>query len=111
MCSREAKEWFETKARREVRSYIGAYLSQITNWDEVELRVGRKGNRKLVDRLRVHRRGTGSGGAVYIGLRGKLLFRVPKETDIDSFPFARARNVHRPHDDYGIDCGSGTTKQ
>jgi len=24
---------------------------------------------------------------------------------------SRARNVHRPHDDYGIDCGSGTTKQ
>jgi hypothetical protein len=98
----QVSEWLSVKARPAYRSYLEDYLQQITGWGDADLRVGRNANGEPADRVRVHAREVPGGALVHVGLRANLLFRLPRDTNVEQYANARKRDVTPPYDNFGI---------
>jgi hypothetical protein len=87
-----------------IRKAIDAFLVEVLGWGDVEVRIGLSKMSKdgLANMIRLHRRGSGLGAFVYLGVAGaNLQFRLSKDEDLAGYVYARARNV-QPDAPYGI---------
>jgi hypothetical protein len=90
--------------RAPIREAIEAFLREVLQWPDVEARIGtsRMSKDGLANMVRLHRRGSGLGAFVYLGVSGaNLQFRLPREESLEGYAHARARNVQKDAP-YGI---------
>jgi hypothetical protein len=90
--------------RGPLRETIETFLREVLQWPDVETRIGtsRMSKDGLANMIRLHRRGSGLGAFVYLGVTGaNLQFRLRRDKSLEGYTHARARNVQQDAP-YGI---------
>lgn len=101
----ELPQWFESKGTpQDERRLLEAFLEELAVPGDVVIRIGRsiKNADGFARKLSLYKAGRKGGAFAYLGSRGNLWLRLPRDKDLREFGHAKSRNVNPPFDQYGV---------
>jgi hypothetical protein len=101
----EIVNWLDSKkSPSDRRRQIEAFLSELLAGGDVRVKIGASSKNAdgLANRASLYKMGKKGAAFAYLGYKGKLWLRLPKDTSLNGFSKAEPRNVNPPHDYYGI---------
>lgn len=101
----ELPRWFESKGTPEDRCrLLESFLEELAAPGDVLIRIGRSAKNAdgFARKLSLYKAGRKGGAFAYLGSRGNLWLRLPRDKDLREFAHAKPRNVNPPFDQYGV---------
>jgi hypothetical protein len=101
----EVVRWLDSKnPPSDRRRRVEAFLSELLAGGDVRVKIGASSKNAdgLANRASLYKIDKKGAAFAYLGSKGKLWLRLPKDTPLNGFSKAQPRNVTPPHDSYGI---------
>jgi len=101
----ELPRWFESKGTPEDhRRLLESFLAELAAPGDVLIRIGKSAKNAdgFARKLSLYKAGRKGGAFAYLGSRGNLWLRLPRDKDLREYAHAKPRNVNPPFDQYGV---------